>query len=289
MQHPKYEKWPYIKVKPEHVPILIDRYQGGESARQICLDMPFAEDVALKVLRDFDVPIKTRKENRFSMGHTINESAFLDVSEPECAYFYGWLLTDGCITRRKYGHQVSISLKKQDFKILESLSTYVGNGCEVKYRDRFDKRTEKVYSSCSYNFSYTPIIERLITLGLSERKSLREYCPESFITNPHFWRGVFEGDGYLSRPDQDLKFQICGSEKLCHQWSDYCREILPSMHVVVKHLRNGLWYTYSGRSAECKIILDSLYLAVPENLRLERKYNLYVERYYNGIDTNRAS
>lgn len=284
MQHPKYEKWPYNKVKPEHVPVLIERYQGGESARQICLDMPFAEDVALKVLRDFDIPIKTRKENRFSMGHTINENAFLDTSEPECAYFYGWLLTDGCISKRKYGYQVSISLQKQDFKILDSLSCYIRNGCEVKYRDRFDKRTEKVYSSCSYNFSYTPIIDRLVHIGLSERKSLKECCPEAFLTNSHFWRGVFEGDGYLSRPDQDLKLQICGSQELCNQWADYCRYVLPTVHVSVKHMRNNLWYTYSGRSSECKIILDSLYLGVPENLRLERKYNLYLGRYYNGIN-----
>lgn len=104
MQHPKYEVWPYKKVLPEHVPVLISRYTSGESARKICLDLPFSEDVALKVLRDFGVPIKTRKENRFSMGFKINEDAFSDPTEAECAYFYGWLLTDGCLRERKYAH-----------------------------------------------------------------------------------------------------------------------------------------------------------------------------------------
>lgn len=68
MIHPKYEKWPYKKVLPEHVPILIERYQLGESVEKISTHFPFGKDAILKVLRDFDIPIKTRKENRFSMG-----------------------------------------------------------------------------------------------------------------------------------------------------------------------------------------------------------------------------
>ncbi len=284
MIHPKYEKWPYKKVLPEHVPVLIERYKNGESARRICLDLPFEEDVALKVLRDFDVPIKTRKENRFSMGFSINENAFLDTNEPECAYFYGWLLTDGNITKRKYGYQVSIQLKDTDSEILSSLSKYVNNGCNVKFRERFDKRTNKIYKSCSYSFSNYAIAQRLISIGLEESKSLKEIAPENFLENSHFWRGVFEGDGYLSRSNEDLKLQICGSRELCSQWKDYCQAIVQGMKVSVKEMRNGLWTTYSGRSAECKEVLDSLYLGVPEHMRLTRKYKLYIERYYNGID-----
>lgn len=284
MIHLKYEKWPYRKVLPEHVPVLIERYQNGESARKICLDLPFGEDVAIKVLRDFDIPIKTRKENRFSMGFSINENAFFDTDEPECAYFYGWLLTDGNITKRKYGHQVSIQLKDTDSEILYSLSKYVNNGCDVKFRERFDKRTNKIYKSCSYSFSNYDLVQRLKSIGLEESKSLKEVAPENFLENSHFWRGVFEGDGYLSRSNEDLKLQICGSRELCSQWKDYCQSIVHDMKVSVKELRNDLWFTYSGRSAECKEVLDSLYLGVPEHMRLTRKYKLYIERYYNGID-----
>lgn len=284
MIHPKYEKWPYKKVLPEHVPILIQRYQAGESARKICLDLPFEEDVAIKVLRDFDIPIKTRKENRFSMGFSINENAFLDLAEPECAYFYGWLLTDGNITKRKYGYQVSVQIKDTDSEILYALSNYIGNGCDVKFRERFDKRTNRTYKSCSYSFSNHTLVQRLQGIGLEESKSLRETAPKEFLQSSHFWRGVFEGDGYLSRPNEDLKLQICGSEQLCNQWKDYCQSVCSAMKVSVKELRNGLWFTYSGRSMECKKILDSLYLGVPENMRLTRKYKLYIERYYNGID-----
>lgn len=290
MQHPKYDKWPYNKVLPEHVPIVIERYQAGQSARKLCLDLPFSEDVVLKVLRDFDVPIKTRKENRLSMGFTINENAFLDVKDPECAYFYGWLLTDGNITKREYGHQVSIELNIKDIKVLESLSNYIGNGCSVKTRDRFDKRTENTYHMCSYSFSQSFITERLITLGLEPKKSLRENCPEEFLYNRDFWRGVLEGDGYLSKLGSNTNMQICGSEELCNQWFDYCKSIVPDMHMRVapqnKNKSEVFYSTYSGRFDECKAVLDSLYLGVPEHLRLERKYNLYVGRFYNGINPN---
>lgn len=282
MQHPKYDKWPYNKVLPEHVPIVIERYQAGQSARKLCLDLPFSEDVVLKVLRDFDIPIKTRKENRLSMGFTINENAFLDINDPECAYFYGWLLTDGNITKREYGHQVSIELNVKDIKLLESLANYIGNGGSVKTRSRFDSRTGNTYHMCSYSFSQSFIMERLIGLGLETKKSLKEVCPKEFLFNSHFWRGVFEGDGHLSRPDQDLKFQICGSELLCNQWKNYCQSLVPDMPVRISEVRNGLYSSYSGRSAQCKIVLDSLYAGIPEQLRLERKYNLYMGRYYDG-------
>lgn len=282
MQHPKYDKWPYNKVLPEHVPIVIERYQAGQSARKLCLDLPFSEDVVLKILRDFDIPIKTRKENRLSMGFTINENAFLDPKEPECAYFYGWLLTDGNLSKRQYGNQVSIELNVKDIKILESLSNYIGNGGGVKTRSRFDSRTGNTYHMCSYSFSQSFIMERLIDLGLEPKKSLKEVCPEEFLYNSHFWRGVLEGDGYISRPDQDLKLQICGSELLCNQWKDYCQSLVPDMLVRVFEVRNGLYSSYSGRAAQCKVVLDSLYDGIPEQLRLERKYNLYMGRYYDG-------
>lgn len=288
MQHPKYKVWPYNKVLPEHVQPLIDRYQSGESARKICLDMPFAEDPALKVLRDFDIPIKTRKENRFSMGHKINEEAFSNIYEPECAYFYGWLLTDGNLRETKYAHNVSIELSKKDIKVLESLQNYIANGNTIRVRDRFDKRTGNTYSMCSYAFQYQLITKRLIDFGLTPRKSLSEVCPEQFLYNRDFWRGVLEGDGHLSKLGSFTKMQICGSETLCNQWFEYCKSIVPDMHMTVSSYDKGsekkLYYSYSGRFEECKAVLDSLYLGVPENLRLERKYNLYVGRYYNGID-----
>jgi hypothetical protein len=291
MQHPKSEVWPYKKVLPEHVPVLIERYQNGESARKICLDMPFAEDVALKVLRDFDIPIKTRKENRFSMGFTINENAFSDVNEPECAYFYGWLLTDGCLRKTKYAHSVSMGLKLDDREILDSLEMYLHLNERVKTRSRFYKATGKTYHQAEIQFQYAPITERLISFGLTERKSTKEVCPKEFLFNRDFWRGVLEGDGYLSKLGSCTKMQICGSETLCNQWFDYCKSVVPdmSMTITADPRGNGLFHTYSGRFAQCKAVLDSLYLGVPKHLRLERKYNLYVGRYYDGIDPNRTS
>lgn len=285
MQHPKYEVWPYKKILPEHIQPLIDRYQGGESARQICLDMPFAEDAALKVLRDFDIPIKTRKENMFSRGKTINEEAFLNNNELECAYFFGWLLTDGNLKETKYAYKVSLEIGLKDVEILNSLSNYIANGNRIVIRHR-TKPSGNISSVCSFVFSYELIIKRLIALGLSPRKSTKEVCPDVFLFNRDFWRGVLEGDGYLSKLGSDNKMQICGSETLCNQWKDYCQSIVPNMYVNVYEQTPGLFNCYSGKFAECKAVLDSLYLGTSESLRLSRKYNIYVGRFYDGVDPN---
>jgi hypothetical protein len=291
MQYQEFEKWPYRDVKPEDVPILISRYQAGESSEKISEDFIFSKDLVLKVLKDNGVHIKTRKENRFSMGFSINEDAFVDVGEPECAYFFGWLLTDGCLRETKYGHQIGLELSLIDLKVVESLSKYVKSGNKISIRHRNDKRTGNTYSMCSFTFQYAPITARLISLGLEARKSTRESCPDEFLLSRDFWRGVLEGDGYLSKLSGSTKMQICGSETLCSQWHEYCKSTVPNMHMTITAdpKGNGLFHTYSGRFDECKTVLDSLYLGVPEHMRLERKYNLYVGRYYDGIDPNRAS
>jgi len=289
MQHPIYETWPYRKVLPQHVPELIARYEAGESARKISLDMPFSEDIIFKVLRDFGVTIKTRKEARFSEGSTLNRDSFSDLNDPATAYFIGWLLTDGNVRRTKYGVSVSLELCTKDRKVLESLAKYLNLGeGRIRDRSRFDSRTGNTYFTSSVAFSYEPISERLISLGVDERKSTKEIAPDALLYDRNFWRGVLEGDGYLSKLSSHVKMQICGSETLCNQWFDYCKSIVPDMHMSITADRkgNGLFHTYSGRFEECKSVLDSLYLGVPEHLRLERKYNLYVGRYYDGIDPN---
>ena len=290
MQHPKYEKWPYNKVLPEHVPVLIERYQGGESTEKISTDFPFGRDAILKVLKDFEIPIKTRKENRFSMGFTINEEAFSDSLDPECAYFFGWLLTDGCLRETKYGHLIYIQLQEGDIAVLEALERYLGWSGRVGTRSRYDKRTGKTYHSCYLQFQYAPITERLISYGLEPRKSTKEACPEVFKYSRDFWRGVLEGDGYISKLSSCTKMQICGSEQLMQQWLEYCQSVVPSMHMTIYPEKNKkLFHAYSGRFEECKAVLDSLYLGVPEHMRLKRKYDLYVGRYYDGIDPNRTN
>jgi hypothetical protein len=195
-------------------------------------------------------------------------------------------LTDGNLRETKYGHNVSVELSLKDVEVLKSLQAYIRNGNIVRERHRFDKRTGKTYSMCSFGFQYEPITERLIAFGLAPRKSTKEECPEQFLFNRDFWRGVLEGDGYLSKLESCTKMQICGSETLCHQWLVYCKSIVPDMHMTITpdSKNKALFHTYSGRFEECKAVLDSLYLNTTESLRLSRKYNLYKGRYYNGTD-----
>lgn len=299
MKHPTKEKWPYRKVKPEHVPELIRRYELGESARQICLDMPFKEDVAIKVLRDFGIHIKTKKENRLSQGCTINVDAFSDPEDPRAAYYFGWLLTDGYVTKLGYGLRVGIEVTSEDGYILEGMCEYLNLPLErVVYREResdfcgrdTEKRTAKINSLV---FSFEKISDRLVSYGMEERKSLRENPSEVFQYNRHFWRGAFEGDGYISKIGSDNKLQMCGSKQMCDKWAEYCKSVVPEMNVRVYYQvnENGrkLYHAYAGKGEQCKAVLDSLYLGVPPEMRLKRKYNIYVERFYGGVDPNETS
>ena len=296
MKHPLYANWPYKKVKPHHVEELIRRYEAGESARQICLDMPFKEDAALRVLKDFGVHIKTRKEIQLSLGSTINVGAFSDTDDPDCAYYFGWLITDGYITKTRYGYKVGIEINSGDRYVLEGMCKYVGLPLtRVTDRERLtgfrgEGRVPARTQVSSFSFSFEPISDRLQAYGLHERKSLRENPTDKFATNPHFWRGVFEGDGYISKLGADNKLQLCGSEAMCVKWAAFCQSVVPGMSVSIRKqvgdYGSTIFHTYSGKHEECKAVLDAMYLGTTPERRLKRKYDVYVGRFYGGKDPN---
>lgn len=252
---------------------LITRYSNGESTPEICKDLPCNEDTALRVLRTAGVTIKTKRELKFYKGYTINEDAFCDLDSEEAAYFYGWLLTDGCLSKKS----VSLEVASKDEEILVNLQKYMGSSNSIRRRSRVDKRTGNTYHQSSFAFSHDVILDRLISLGLTPRKSLQEICPEEFKYNKHFWRGVIEGDGHISKSQN--KVELCGSINLINGFMEYVRVICPEYNSMTVRMNGSMPYTAISSKAVCTEVLRALY--EDANLVLTRKHQTYLER-YNG-------
>lgn len=261
----------YNSLSNLQVEQLINRYENGESTNSICKDMPCSPDTALKVLKDNGVRIKTKRELKFYRGYTINENAFEDIQQECPAYFYGWILTDGCLSKEC----VSLGLSSKDDEVLENLKVYMGSSNKIYYRSRRDKRTEKTYHAAEFSFSHAPIVERLRKLGLSERKSMNEVCPPELEKNRHFWRGVVEGDGHIPKDRHGI--EVCGSKELVEKFSEYCLSVCPKTTISYRNVK-GLYTVRVGRKGSVKEILDSLYEG--STVKLTRKYNAYTEKYY---------
>lgn len=249
---------------------LVERYTNGESVPSICKELPCSEDTALYLLRARGVVIRNMEQVKFYKGYTINELAFSDVNEEACAYFYGWLLTDGCLSKKS----VSIELASRDEELLIGLQSYLQSSNTIRKRSRLDKRTGNTYHQSSFAFSHTPIVDRLKAFGLESRKSLMERCPEVFINNRHFWRGVIEGDGCISKTSN--KLEVCGGKELVEAFTSYCSRVCLDYTPKIK-MGGKMHVGYVCTKSQVKVVLDEIYTNC--NYKLSRKYQIYLEKY----------
>lgn len=118
---------------------------------------------------------------------TINE-AFFDTWTEESAYILGYIWADGTLTMNKGSLHVSIT--SNDKEILEKMNDAM---CS-EYKITADR------GAFVTGFRKPHMIERLIELGLIERKSKAIEFPDC-IPNEHihhFIRGYFDGNGHFT-------------------------------------------------------------------------------------------
>lgn len=254
-------------------------YNEGISCNEIGRILDQSHHTVLYALKLRGVKIKTKRELKFYKNYTINESAFEDLNTEESAYFYGWLVTDGWVRK----DNISIELQRGDIEILDNFKNYMQSSNEIFHRDRLQP-SGFVSEMCSFGFSHRPVLERLTSLGLVERKSFITYCPEVFKYNRHFWRGVIEGDGHISTSSN--RMQLTGSYQLTKDFMDYCSFLNPNIRITQSSKVNVFDARVSNYN-DVKLILDELYREC--TLKLSRKYNVYLERYVDDNDIRRAS
>jgi DNA-binding transcriptional regulator WhiA len=227
------------------------------------------------------VRIKTKREiNQYKDGYSINKDSFLDLGSESAAYFYGWVVTDGCLikstTKGVYG--VSLELATRDEDLLHKFKTYLGTSNAIRRRSRKDSRTGNTYHQSALYFSDDEIIGRLTELGLEQRKSLKETCPDVFKFNKHFWRGALEGDGFIAGSNsRGYRIELVGSESFVNSFKDYCKYVYPNYEPRITS-RNNLFSCHLYSYEPCKAVLDSMYK--DSSIVLDRKYKTYLEKYY---------
>lgn len=133
-----------------------------------------------------------KRESYNSKNLKYNLEAFLDFdSDPLAAYFYGLLLTDGCLTKDT---SIRLNLKSTDEQILLDFNKYIGSPSLLNKRTTKDGHTS--LTAC---FKNKTLIERLINQGLTQKKSGNEKLPNfKWIDSIDFFRGMIDGDGCIS-------------------------------------------------------------------------------------------
>ena len=226
----------------------------------------------------------SRDAKRFHRKYGLNETYFDIIDTPNKAYVLGLLHADGCNKMDK--GTISIGLQESDRDLLETIRLEIGSEKPLRFIDNSNKHTfgytyENMYELQMFS---KHMCEQLANKGIVPNKSLiigfPEWLNESLI--PHYIRGVFDGDGCISRPSKGNTAiaSITATDSFCKALRDLCidkLDITPSIYDARCH--NGITRCISfGGKGKSKIFLDWIYQDA--EIYLQRKYDRYCE-YYN--------
>ncbi len=228
----------------------------------------YCQPTIAKILRMFKVKPYS-KARLFSPE--LDEGYFDNIDSEAKAYFLGLIMTDGCIhTTKGRTPLLAMSIKAEDDYILHKFKDEIHSNKKITSDGRGYSEIQIVSKR---------IVDALKTLGVTERKSLKEVLPydiDKRLMN-HFIRGVFDGDGNFSfrartgRKVHQKSIRLCGGVPLLEAVVKYLHNSIGTSEVnlIKEQHSDGLYAISYSRKAD--LIKLSEYLYSDATIYLERK------------------
>lgn len=186
---------------------IIKRYEEGTSARQLVFLYSATDVTITALLKRHGVFIRNRSDAKRT--NQIKEDIFDTITE-ESAYWVGFILADGNIYHpKKRSKQLNIGLAERDWEHLEKFKKFIGSNKQLYYNN----------GGVFISFYSNRIVEKLAEYGIVPRKSKIAKVPENLKNNRHFWRGMVDGDGWVTtRTEGHPILGLCGTLDVVKQF-----------------------------------------------------------------------
>lgn len=208
-----------------------------------------------------------------------DQITLFDIWSEEMAYILGFISADGCVQSTG---AISIGLSARDSEHLENIKNIMAPTYKLRFYST--KKNDKKYPACSLTFGSKYVYQKLISLGVHERKTKNFDMPKIAAGfERHFLRGYFDGDGSIYKINKKYSWQICilGTQSFLTSMNEIiCKELNLSRRGPRECTGKGVWEIKYGAYDSFKICE---WLYNPSELRLERKYNRYIEMFNDMI------
>lgn len=230
------------------------------------------KDLSLKYNIKYDTISKNiRKMGIITNPHgkiSLNSNIFKIIDTEEKAYWLGFLYADGSIYKDLKGHyRFELGLQEKDVKHIEKFKSFIQSKHKIKYREKT--------KSYRISFNDSEFSNNLIKLGCIPKKSLILKFPTeqqvSLNLIPHFIRGYFDGDGYLSKPPKQLTVDILGTNEFLTTLTSYINSKNKKLKKDKRHINNTFIFSLYGDNA--RNFLKFIYKDA--TVFLDRKKELY--------------
>lgn len=210
---------------------------------------------------------------RYEYMHKIrNPKTVKILNEKDDTFFYllGLIATDGHLHKHCYG--IEITLNKKDKKVLQLIKKKYGGSIKLK-KD----------NTVVWYISYKPFYDFCCEIGITPAKS-KSINVNNFFYNLKlteqisFLRGVLDGDGGVRTYNNYLSFEICsGSQMFLNMIKDFINNTLKENIVTLKWENKAkAFYIKSYAKFKPIKILNLIYSNASDKLKLDRKYNVYL-------------
>ena len=241
---------------------LITEYKNSGSRVKAGAVVGVSQTAALRVLLQNNIPVKRMNHKHYTLDETV-----FDVITPESAYWIGFLMADGCITKRGKAYRISLCLSAIDsqhvylFRRFLKSNHKVGKGAVYLHGKKF-LTASLVVTSKKLAFV-------LRKYGVVERKSKIasvRYLEDSI----DFWRGMMDGDGTVNLYNAQPRIALCGgSSVLLQQFEKFVKKRLVT-NAHIHHSAKGVFvFSLGGKPAVqlIKILYKDCSIALPRKLK----------------------
>jgi hypothetical protein len=191
------------------------------------------------------------------------DSKFFVSNTPEMFYVVGLMYTDGNLSYDR--PRFRLGFQADDKYMLERVALLI----------KRSKKLERNKTNGAYEFSGTDqtIYNQLLSFGITPRKSLTIEVRKDLISNTHFWRGVIDGNGWITISG-GITLGLCGTMNTCQSFLEFAANYCD---VSKKHPfeRSANWGQITINGVKSLKVLEAIYKDKGE-LFLTRKYNKYI-------------
>lgn len=231
--------------------------------------------------KKFDIP-KSENGKQIKRKNKLNENYFEVIDTEHKAYWLGFIMADGCITRtEKNGpyNRFEFNLKEEDKAHLEKFQKDLQSNYKIKEIEKRNKKRDFNSVVCNIRINSRKLVDSLIKNEIYPNKTGKEVLPKTVPKEliPHFIRGYFDGDGSITL---NKSFRMCSSSiEILKAFNDYFKLVLNVEYKIYedKSYAVPFFVIDSNNRKNNKVVLDHLYNG--STLYLDRKYKRYKNMY----------
>lgn len=207
------------------------------------------------------------------------------IDEPVKAYWIGVLATDGCVSENS---RISLSQRIQDHWLVDEFAKAVGGEMFLNSRTITSEGfLGKGKTRCvrAVRFTSKQMGQALAKEGITQRKTKTlELSPCCYIFPQAYLRGCVDGDGSVGKTNFHFS---SGSEVWINQAQELIAEhtgqTLKKYRRISQDTGREVFVLQGVRGD--KVVLDWIYAETGGPIRVERKYNRYLDYWVNKVSS----